>query len=84
MKRRYQKLDHSYNYLFLRAFHGDNTWEQDHFKRRIRNSPTALTQYIWHAVIKNDLFAHPRFHLSEKATVAFQQYLEESRELNLF
>lgn len=83
MKLRYHKLDHSYNYLFLRAYHGDNTWEQDHFKRRIRNSPIALVQYIWHAVIRNDLFGHPRFQLSDKASDAFQQYLEESRRLDL-
>lgn len=83
MKLRYYKLDHSFNYLFLRAYHGDNTWEQGHFKRRIRNSPAALIQYIWHGVIKNDLFGHPRFQLSDKAEEAFEQYIEESRELNL-
>jgi len=69
--------------LFLRAYHGSNTWEKDHFKRRIRNSPSALLQYIWNAVIKNDLFGHPRFQLSDKAAEAFKQYLEQSRELDL-
>lgn len=83
MKLRYHKLDHSYNYLFLRAYHGKNTWEQDHFKRRIRNSPVALLQYIWSVFIKRDLFSHPRFQLSEKAEAAFKQYLSESKELNL-
>ena len=61
----------------------NNTWEQDHFRRRIRNSPKALVQYIWHAVIKNDLFGHPRFQLSEQAKEAFNQFLELSRTLNL-
>lgn len=83
MKLRYHKLDDAYNYLFLRAYHGNNTWEQTHFKRRIRNSPVALMQYIWHALIKKDLFGHPRFQLSEKAQDAFKQYLHESRELGL-
>lgn len=83
MKLRYHKLDDSYNYLFLRAYHGDNTWEQTHFRRRIRNSPTALMQYIWHAVLKNDLFGHPRFNLHAKAEDAFRQYMEESRKLDL-
>lgn len=83
MKKRYFKLDDSYNYLFIRAYHGNNTWEQDHFRRRIRNSPKALVQYIWHAVIKNDLFGHPRFQLSEQAKEAFNQFLELSRTLNL-
>lgn len=84
MKLRYHKLDHAYNYLFLRAYHGNNTWEQDHFKRRIRNSPIALIQYIWHAKIKGDLFGHPRFQLHFKAEDAFQQYMEESKKLDLF
>lgn len=83
MQKRYYKLDDSYNYLFLRAYHGDNTWEQTHFKRRIRNSPKALMQYFWHAILKNDLFGHPRFQLSPQAKAAFKQYKEISAELNL-
>ncbi|MTI89636.1 MAG: glycosyltransferase family 2 protein [Balneolaceae bacterium] len=83
MERRYFKLDDSYNYLFLRAYHGNNTWEQTHFKRRIRNSPVALLQYVWHAVLKQDLFAHPRFQLSPEAQSAFDQYKRESKELGL-
>ncbi|MCG8372073.1 MAG: glycosyltransferase family 2 protein [Balneolales bacterium] len=84
MKRRYLKIDHSYNYLFLRAFHGNNTWEQEHFQRRIRNSPVSLIQFIWHSKIRKNLFNHPRFRLSEKAERAFQRYLSISRELDLF
>ena len=83
MKKRYLKLDDSYNYLFLRAYHGNNTWEQEHFVRRIRNSPEALIQYIWFAVIKRNLFSHPRFKLSKEATEAFKNYLQTSKELDL-
>lgn len=83
MKKRYIKLDDSYNYLFLRAFHGSNTWEQEHFVRRIRNSPKALIQYIWHAKLRGQLFTHPRFKLSAKATAAFKAYVNSSRSLGL-
>ncbi|MEX0609953.1 MAG: glycosyltransferase family 2 protein [Balneolaceae bacterium] len=84
LKKKYFKLDDSYNYLFLRAFHGNNTWEQDHFKRRIRNSPSSFLQYLWHAKIRGNLFNHPRFKLSPKAQEAFNEYLELSKELKLF
>lgn len=83
MKLKYHKIDHSYNYLFLRAFHGDNTWEQEHFVRRIRNSPSSFLQYIWHAKIRGNLFGHPRFQLSAKAQQAFDEYLDISRQLKL-
>lgn len=84
MKLNYYKLDDAYNYLFLRAYHGENTWEQKHFKRRMFNSPWATIQYFWYSVIRNDLFAHPKFQLSSKAKQAFKQYMRESRELDLF
>lgn len=84
MKKRYYKLDDSFNYLFLRAFHGNNTWEKKHFTRRIRNSPKALLQYLWHKNIRGNVFNHPRFQLSETAKQAFQEYLELSKELGLF
>lgn len=83
MNLKYYKLDDSFNYLFLRAYHGDNTWEQNHFKRRIRNSPTSMFQYLWYAKIKGQLFDHPCFKLSKEAQKAFMQYLSMSRDLNL-
>ncbi|MBO6524549.1 MAG: glycosyltransferase family 2 protein [Balneolaceae bacterium] len=83
MEKRYFKLDDSFNHLFLRAYHGNNTWEKEHFRRRIRNSPLALIQYIWHAVLKRDLFSHPRFQLSVEAEKAFNEYTSLSKELEL-
>jgi hypothetical protein len=83
MKKRYFKLDDSYNYLFLRAFHCSNTWEQEHFRRRIRNSPKALLQYFWHSVIRNNVFGHPRFQLSNASKQAFEDFIRISKELNL-
>ena len=83
MKLRYFKLDDSFNFLFLRAFHGSNTWEREHFQRRIRNSPKALIQYIWHAVIRRNVFGHPRFQLSGQAQKAFADFLELSQKLGL-
>lgn len=84
MQKRYHKLDKHYNHLFLRAYHGNNTWEKEHFQRRIRNSFGSMLAYFWHKTIKGDLFGHPRFQLTEDQQEAFESYLELSEKLNLF
>lgn len=83
MEKKYAKLPVEYSYLFIRCYHGTNTWEKTHFLRRIRNTPKDTLLYIWHARIKNDLFGHPKFKLTEKQNEAFNLYLKQSRELNL-
>lgn len=81
--RRYAKLPPSEAHLFIRVFHGANTWEQSHFLRRIRNSPAAALAYLWHARLRGDLFAHPRFRLTPRQRAAFEQYVAESVALGL-
>lgn len=83
MEKRYLQLPDDYSHLFIRCYHGNNTWEKDHFLRRIRNNPKDAILYVWHKMIKGDLFAHPRFRLTEKQKEAFQEYLSSSKELNL-
>ena len=34
--RRNYIFDTSYNYLFIRSYHGNNTWEIEHFQRRLK------------------------------------------------
>jgi glycosyltransferase involved in cell wall biosynthesis len=81
--RRYEELPDSYAHLFIRTFHGANTWEVSHFHRRIRNSPARLASYGWYRWVRRDLFAHPRFRLSDVAREAFELYLQDSFELGL-
>ena len=84
MKKKYVKLSSEYNHLFLRAYHGNNTWEKEHFKRRIRNSFSSLFFYFWHHVVRGQLFEHPRFRLNEIQRKAFEDYVALSKKLNLF
>ncbi len=84
MKRRYIKLPKEHAGLFIRCFHGTNTWEEEHFTRRIRNSPGSWMNYMFHKFVRGDLSGHPRFRLPPQIQVAFEQYIEESRTLNLF
>jgi glycosyltransferase involved in cell wall biosynthesis len=80
---RYVELPDTHAHLFIRTFHGANTWEVSHFHRRLRNSPARLASYAWYRWVRRDLFAHPRFRLSEAAREAFELYLEDSFELGL-
>ncbi len=82
-KKRYTQLPSEYAYLFIRCYHGTNTWEQDHFVRRMRNSPVSLLQYFWYAKLKGDLFEHPSFQLTTKQQKAFRQFLDDSAQFNL-
>lgn len=83
MEKRYTQLPDEYAYLFIRCYHGSNTWEKNHFIRRTRNSPVKLMKYLWYRYVKNDLFGLPVFQLDGNARQAFEQYLEESKELDL-
>lgn len=82
-EKRYTILPDAASHLFIRCFHGDNTWEKQHFLTRIRNTVPDALAYVWYRYIRNDLFQHPRFDLSEAAWQAFETYLNDSRELGL-
>jgi glycosyltransferase involved in cell wall biosynthesis len=82
-KRRYILLPASEVHLFIRCFHGTNTWEQAHFLTRMRNTLPDLVAYLWFRYVRQDLFLHPRFKLGEASREAFDQFLEDSRRLAL-
>lgn len=71
-------------HLHLRYFHGTNLWEQDHFLRRMRNTPQDLVAYGWWKFVRKNIFGHPRFRISAEAKQAFQTYLEDSKTCGLF
>lgn len=83
MQKRYVCLPRDYAYLFIRCFHGSNTWEQKHFLRRIRNSPQDALGYLWHALIRRQVTGHANFTLDENAKNAFNAYVALSEALGL-
>lgn len=83
MEKRYVQLDDC-SHLFIRCYHGSNTWEKDHFLRRVRNNPKDAVLYFWYKKVKGNLFAHPKFQLTDDQHTAFNEYLEDSRDLKLF
>lgn len=83
-KKRYFKLPGSYAHLFIRCFHGSNTWDMKHFLQQMHNTIPDLVAYGWFRFLKRDLFKHRRFKLNEKARAAFNTYLEDSYAAGLF
>ncbi|NGP76782.1 glycosyltransferase family 2 protein [Balneolaceae bacterium YR4-1] len=82
-KKKYKRLDLSYSYLFVRVFHGSNVSSKKHFLRRLKNNPISWVQYIWYAKIKNQLFDHPKFNLTEKEIESFNLFIEDSKKFGL-
>lgn len=83
-KKTLAQLPPQFAHLFVRCFHGANTWEVEHFLTRIRNTPRHFIAYVWHHHIRGQLHAHPRFHLDSAARASFERYVTESEELGLF
>lgn len=83
-EKRYTQLPNDQSHLFIRCFHGSNTWEKKHFLTRMRNTPRDFLLYGYYRFVKNDLAGHPRFQLSDTALSAFQSYIRDSVELGLF
>lgn len=82
-EKEYTTLSSEEAYLFIRCFHGDNTWEKKHFLTRMRNTIPDTLFYLYYRFVRRNIFLHPRFQLGEKAREAFQLYLKDSKELEL-
>jgi glycosyltransferase involved in cell wall biosynthesis len=83
IERKHARLPVDNSHLFIRCFHGTNTWESDHFLTRMRNTPIDLLSYAWNRYVRRDLFRHRRFRLSQAAKRSFEMYLEDSYNLGL-
>lgn len=83
-KKKYVVLPKKMAYLFLRCYHGSNTWNVEHFRRRMRNSPLRLLTYLWYRYVKNDLKKHPYFTLNGNLQISVDQYMKDSKKLGIF
>lgn len=64
-------LGREHSHLFVRCHHGANTWELDHFLRRLRRRPLDIGHWA-RSKVTGDLSHHPALHLHERehATIA--------------
>ncbi len=72
-----------HSHLFIRCFHGANTWEVAHFTERLHRGVRNTIHYGIARWIRRDLLMHPLFHLTRLEREAVHQFLEDSRELDL-
>jgi glycosyltransferase involved in cell wall biosynthesis len=70
------------SHLFIRCFHGDNTWQATHFFARLRRTPRAALSWAA-AQLRGDLRTHRHFRLDERERAALACFLCESRELGV-
>lgn len=73
--------DHSH--LFIRCFHGDNTWDARHFLKRLRRTPAGLAHYLKARLWDRDIFRHPAFLLGPLERQAVTDFLAHSRQMGL-
>lgn len=68
--------------LFIRCFHGSNTWEASHFRSRLTNSARDMIEY-WVRSLTGTVAGHRRFRLDQDEAAAFALYVAHSRALGL-
>lgn len=76
-------MDGRFSHLFIRCFHGSNTWDARHFVERLHYTTRNKVEYAYARYVRRDLFAHPAFHLTELERGSVTAFLEDSRELGL-
>ncbi len=70
------------SHLFIRCYHGANTWDQKHFLGKLRKGILGRFHSSW-ANLRGDLRLHPWFQLDPEEVAAFAQFAQESRRLDL-
>ena len=71
------------SHLFIRCFHGANTWDLRHFRSRLRVPVRDLLRYATARFVRGDLLTHPAFRLTELERQSVDRFLSDSRELGL-
>ncbi len=66
-------LDENYSHLFIRVFHGSNTWEKDHFLARLHRRAVDWPSWVWSRWIVSDVTQHRAFKLSSHEKDSLQQ-----------
>jgi len=77
-------VDVPHSHLFFRCFHGKNSWDYNHFFKKLKY--TFRDKLSWFAAkyLRRNLLTHPRFRLNETEKKAFAEYMEFSRSHGLF
>ena len=66
-------LDENHSHLFIRVFHGSNTWEKDHFLARLHRRAVDWPSWVWSRWIVSDVTQHRAFKLNSREKDSLQQ-----------
>ena len=66
-------LDENHSHLFVRVFHGSNTWEKDHFLARLHRRAIDWPSWVWSRWIMSDVTKHRAFKLSSREKDSLQR-----------
>ena len=80
---RVERLGRGWSHLFVRCFHGRNTWNESHFLERLRRTPLDWLHYARARWIDRDVTRHPAFALDARERAAAAAFLDDSRRLGL-
>ena len=73
----------SHSHLFIRCFHGTNTWGARHFERRLRRTPLAAVHWAL-ARLRGDLRHHPQLRLTVDERRTIDAFVADGRAHHLF
>lgn len=76
-------LDEPHSHLFIRCFHGANTWDRRHFEGALQHGLGNVLWYRFAKHVKRDLTRHPAFRLTQLEHDAARSFLEDSHTLGV-
>ncbi len=76
-------VDEPHGHLFIRCFHGANTWDRRHFESRLWRTPAGALHYLHARFVRRDVRTHPAFNLTHNERAAADAFLRDSRALGL-
>jgi glycosyltransferase involved in cell wall biosynthesis len=69
--------------LLIRCFHGKNTWDRDHFERRLALRPGQIVEWRLRRLTRTTA-GYSAFRLSDRQHASFDAFAAQSRALGLF
>ena len=76
-------MDGDHSHLFIRCFHGNNTWDGDHFNERLKYYLDDKFFYFMAKYVYRDIFRHRAFRLGEKEKESIKDFIQYSRKLQI-
>ncbi|NCX04333.1 MAG: glycosyltransferase [Actinobacteria bacterium] len=71
-------LDQQYSHLFIRCFHGNNTWDFEHFLKRLRRTPRGLVSLLFLKLLRRPITSHYAFDLSATEVAAINEFKSDT------